>query len=172
MDNIVDIIILIIFLIALYYGARNGIIKQLCGLAGILLGVWAASRFGNCVGGWLGYESLPPALCFIIVFLAVVVILLLIASLTRKLVRVSGLGMVDRIGGALLGLLKYALVLSLALNLFMTANNALHIVNDKVFKQSRLAEPVREFSNVLFPYLYDLKDFVQDNVKLTSSGNE
>ncbi len=164
MNNIFDILILIIFAVAIYFGARNGIIKQLCGLAGILLGVWAASQFGNQVGRWIGYESLPPALCFIIVFLAVVVILLLVASLTRKLVRVAGLGVVDRMGGALLGLVKYALVLSLALNLFVAVNNSLKLVDDATMKQSRLVEPVRSLSNMLFPYLYDLKEFVQENI--------
>ncbi|MBR6831751.1 MAG: CvpA family protein [Tidjanibacter sp.] len=166
MNNIFDILILIIFLVAIYNGGRNGIIKQLCGLAGILLGVWAASKFSDQVGVWIGYESLPPAVCFIVVFLVVVVVLLLIASLTRKIVHVAGLGVVDRIGGALLGLAKYTLVLSLALNLLVVVNNSLKLIDDAKLKQSRLIEPVRSVSNMVFPYLHDLKDFVQEKITI------
>ncbi len=143
-----------------------------------------ASTYVEAVKGYLADEStagiikevaeliisLPAILLspiiFIVVFLVVVVVLLLIASLTRKIVHVAGLGVVDRIGGALLGLAKYALVLSLALNLLVVVNNSLKLIDDAKLKQSRLIEPVRSVSNMVFPYLHDLKDFVQENITI------
>ena len=39
--------------LAVWNGWRQGFVMQVCSLAGIIAGIWVASRYGAEVGAWL-----------------------------------------------------------------------------------------------------------------------
>ena len=81
-------------------------------------------------------------------------------------------GFVDKIGGALLSLVVYCLVLSLLLGLFRNINSSLKIVEPEVMQSSVLIGPIERVSDVVFPYLVEAKDAIigSDSFQLDSEG--
>ena len=64
--NILDIILAIVLAFGAVQGFRKGIISQLCGIVGVLLGAWLAFKFGAKLGDWIGVE-LNEVVAYVIV---------------------------------------------------------------------------------------------------------
>lgn len=98
------------------YGLSAGIIRQLGSVAGLAVG-YLASRFcSEPVSQSLG---LSPLICSIGIFVLCYVGVNVIAKVLRKTARMVLLGPIDRILGALFGVLNWLVITSLLLNLFM-----------------------------------------------------
>lgn len=160
--NIFDIILAIVLVVGAVSGFRKGIISQLCGLVGILLGVWLASKFGNQLGQWLGLE-LSEIASFVIVFIGAVLLAVLAGRISAAILSATGLGIINRLGGLVVSVVIYSLVLSLLLGLFERINNTTGWVDPKVVEESVLIEPVKELSEFVFPYLVDVKDAIVES---------
>ena len=66
---------------------------QVCSLAGIIAGIWVASRYGAEVGAWLKLdETISAAGGFVVVLLAVVLLVAIAGRLVRKLCHFAGFG--------------------------------------------------------------------------------
>ena len=52
--NLLDIILLILFIPAIIRGISKGFIEQIIALASLFLSAWLAYLFSNTVSGWLG----------------------------------------------------------------------------------------------------------------------
>ena len=70
----IDIVILACFLPAIFIGLKNGLIRQLVGLAVVILGIWLAVRFSDAVSAWLITAKITTepfwakALSFVLIF--------------------------------------------------------------------------------------------------------
>lgn len=116
--NTLDIIILLVLALGLLAGLRSGFIKQVLGIAGLIVAIILAIQFmdpvGSGVGAMLGVQSATtPLIGFGVIFLAVQVVVQLLARVLRKAARAMFLGPVDRILGGVIGGLKACLVLSM-----------------------------------------------------------
>lgn len=152
--NWLDIVIAIPILWGLWKGFRDGIILQLGGIAGIILGVWLAFRHGRAFGVWLHFD--PPIATvagFTIILIGVLLLIALVGRLTRGLFRISGLGMIDQIGGLILGGIKILLIVSLLLYGFDFLNRKQNWVEQQTLDRSSLYRPVKNISNYVFPYV-------------------
>ena len=153
-----DIIAGIPLLYAAYKGFRSGIVVQLCGIVGLLCGVYFAFRYGARVGEWLhAGEQVATAAGFVVVVLAVVLALAVAGRLIRGVFRFAGLGVFDAVGGAVFGVLKMMLVLGALLYAFETLNRATGWVESDRYEKAVLYRPVRGTSDLLFPYLREMK---------------
>ena len=73
---------------------------QVCSLAGIIAGIWVASRYGAEVGAWLKLdETISAAGGFVVVLLAVVLLVAIAGRLVRKLCHFAGFGIADIVLG-------------------------------------------------------------------------
>ncbi len=160
--NIIDIIIAIVLVWALVSGLRKGLISQASSFVGLLLGVWLAYKFNDQLSEWIGVDIKGIA-AYAILFAAGLLLAWLCSRISGWLLNGIGLGVVDKIGGAVLSLTLYTLVLSLLLGLFRNINSSLHIVEDKVLEESVLVEYVEKVSDVVFPYLEEAKDAILDS---------
>lgn len=157
--NILDIILLILLIVSAVSGYRKGIIVQVCGIAGLLLGIYIAFRFSTMLGQWLGAGAeFGPVLSFIILLIVVILVLWLAGKLIKKLFHATGLGIVDRIGGLALGVIKVALVLSLLLGLIQRFNDKHEIIKPQTFTSSKIYPPLRKMAGAIFPYIFDTTD--------------
>jgi membrane protein required for colicin V production len=161
--NWIDIVLIIPLLWAARVGYRDGVIAQLGGIAGVLLGVWLAFRFSAQVGVWLNLpEAIRSEAAFLIIIIAVVIVVGLLGKLLGRLFDSVGLALVNKFGGVLLALVKMSLMLSVLIMGFELVNNSTKWVERKTIESAILYEPIQKVSSAVFPYLIKLKNDVNE----------
>lgn len=138
----IDILILVVLAAGLIMGFAKGIINQLATVAGVVGGIVAARLFGARVAAFLGglvkADTLDYVIGYAIVFIAAYLAVWVIVKVFRSAVHCVGLGIFDRIAGAVLKAAVYLLVLSLALNLYIIfkGNGAVAVSHDKPWREA------------------------------------
>ena len=88
------------------------------------------------------------------------VLVILLFKLLGKLVKASinfvTLGWLDRLLGAVFGLLKAAIVLGILTVLFTSLNNTFHLVGEETLSRSPIFIHLRDASLAVLPYLKNL----------------
>jgi membrane protein required for colicin V production len=113
--NWLDIVIIIALIIPIFVGLMLGFIRTVLFLAGIIVGVILASNFYRELAGVLTFVSNPNIaniVAFIIILAGVMLLAILAAILLRAILRAMTLGWVDRLGGAILGFVTGAILIS------------------------------------------------------------
>jgi len=103
-----DIAVIVIIGIATLIGLKIGIIKAVLTLAGVIVGVLLAGRFYVALADRLTFipqETLARVVAFAAIIAVVVLIASIIAGVLKWLASIILLGWVNRLGGALLGLI-------------------------------------------------------------------
>ncbi len=111
--NWLDIVIIVTMGIAALMGYRTGVIKGFLSIIGIIVGVVLAGQLGDSVGGKMTFIDNPDGATiagYAVVFGAVFIGALILASVLRKLLDFILLGWVDNLGGAALGVGASAIV--------------------------------------------------------------
>jgi len=120
--NWLDIVILVAIAIAAFLGLRMGLIKAVLVLAGIIVGVILAGHFSGPLAQRLTFipsESVAKVVAFAIILIGVLLIAAIVAWLLTWTAKVVMLGWVNRLGGAVLGLLLGALFCSALLAMWV-----------------------------------------------------
>jgi len=133
--TVLDIIILIIFIVAAVLGFRKGFITQVGSLAAIVIGIIACRMFAPQVVGLIsptpaevaeGANSCPEYLTTIIacciIYLVAYYAVILVVKLLKLVAHTVLLGPLDRIGGAIVSVVKWFIPVSLVLNLYLAMN--------------------------------------------------
>lgn len=155
--NIIDILVGITLVWCLWSGWRSGILVQLSGIVGIVLGTWVAYRFSHAVGQWLDMEEMPSEVLFVIVLLAVLVCVIIVCRLITRLLKAGGLALPLRVLGAAFALMKGVLLLGLALVALEAVGPWLSPKNktslNKSLKEARSYRFMKEVGTFVFPYI-------------------
>lgn len=151
--NVLDILILVVFGLGLVKGAMSGLLRQVVSIVGLFAGLFVAIMLYSALGDWLAPHlgsnvSFGRALAFVLIWIVVPMGLAFLAGLLTRALRVAKLGGLNRLGGALLGGLKYLVFLSCVLNVALR----LHWVSESARKDSRLCTPTSAVSVRLFDY--------------------
>ena len=146
--NTFDIIIAAIVLLLGIKGFMHGFMKEMFGLIGLIGGVYFASRLSGTAAEFIDQNFLHlenVALLKLIGFLAILIIIWLgatiLGSIFSKLTNASGLGVINRLFGFIIGSAKYFLIFAL----IVTALSNVSLVKDNLEKHVE--------SSVLYPYL-------------------
>jgi membrane protein required for colicin V production len=112
--NWLDIVLVVFLIISVLVGLKNGLINTLFALVGLIGGIALAGRFYTQLAKILVF--IPPdraaqIVAFIIIFLAVAVVAFLLGKMLTAMLSAVMLGCLNRIGGAVFGLLLGAVVL-------------------------------------------------------------
>lgn len=110
-----DIAVLVILAVSAFNGLRQGLIKAALSLAGLIIGVILAGQFYQQLAGLLAFipnEDIANIAAFILILVGVMVIANILARLLKFAVSVVLLGWVNRLGGAVFGLVLGAIFLS------------------------------------------------------------
>lgn len=110
----IDIIIAVLLIIGLISGLRDGVVKQVAGLAGLIGGLLLGCTFYHQVGEWLvGTFGMSAEAANIVAFILILVFVPLLFSIAgwfvSKLLSIICLGWVNRLLGGIVGILKLAL---------------------------------------------------------------
>lgn len=119
--NATDIIIGVILILGLVSGIARGFVRGLFGLAGLILGVMiAAGNYEHAARTILAFmpdERSRTILAFVAILLIVLVLFSLLGRLLSKAVHLADLGWMDRLAGAVLGLLTASILSGMLLML-------------------------------------------------------
>ncbi len=110
--NWLDIVILVGLVLAAFTGLKAGIMKILFTVVGIIVGIVLAGRYSDSLAGVLGFINNPDwakIAAFAIILVAVLIISAILAAILSKLISAILLGWINRLGGAILGIVVGAL---------------------------------------------------------------
>lgn len=167
--NVLDIILIVFLLWAVYRGFRDGIVVQLGGLAGLFIGIYFAFRHGTALGRWLSIDEKWATIAgFAIILLLVVIAISVLGRLLRGVFRFAGLAILDKVGGILVSAIKVGLILGLLLYSFDWANREQKWVAQEKLDKSVLYRPLIDVAAMAFPYI----DFVKDKLLAGDTGTQ
>lgn len=172
-----DIILAIFLFYFAFKGFTNGFIISLATLAGLMLGFYAASHFSEFTANWLqkdmGLKSGNIKLiAYIVTFVIVVVLIFLLGRFMSGVVKTVGLGIVNRLAGALFGIAKGVLIASFLFLLFTRIDPRESLFTRQHKKGSVLYKPVSVVAPATIPLLQKYTDKVQDLIEDEPAGNK
>jgi membrane protein required for colicin V production len=171
--NYLDIIIAIPLLWAIYKGFTKGFVIALASLVALIAGIYCAIYFSEFTGIYIQRWFSPnpkylPILSFSVTFLIVVGIVYLVAFIIDRIIKATGLGMLNRIVGVIFNLAKMALILSVIMSLFNYAGVIKPLIPENQKNESLLYNPISKIAPAVFPYLR----FEEWKEKLKQEGNK
>jgi len=162
--NLVDIILIILLVSAAISGFVKGFFIELASIVSLILGIWAGSEFSGLVQQWLSKyvdwsHYIMRIISFILIFVFVVLVVHLIATLTEKFVKALSLNIFSRLAGAIFGALKAAFLLSILMIIVTKIEHyTITLIPEKEKGESRLYRPIERMAPNIFPFLKSLND--------------
>ena len=153
-----DIVMAIPLLWGLYKGFSKGLILEAGTLIAFGLAVWGAIKFHDFLTDWMmhsmGWNSkYLPLVSFALIFIGVILAVMGAAKLLEKIVKSISLGAVNKIGGALFGMLKFALILSIVIFFLEAVNKSVSFIPENARNESLLYQPVQKIAPMVIPGL-------------------
>ena len=153
--NTLDIIILVPIVFGFVLGIFRGLIKEIASLAAIILGIYVAKLFSPVVSQWLinlfdlsAQTAVPVA--YLLLFFAFVVALLIVVRLVDKLLSAIALGGLNKFLGGLFGAFKFALIVSVLLNVFDIIDSRMPLVEKETKEEAISYEPLIKLAPVFW----------------------
>lgn len=148
----IDLFIIVLLLWAAFSGWRAGLVKEVFSAGGFLVGLCVAATCYDSFGEYLavdGSESnmFTGVLAFFILWIIVPIVLGFVANVLTRTLEVMCLGMPNSILGAVVGVIKYWVLMSCVLNVM----EGLHIMNEGKKADSHLYAPVAGTMQFFFP---------------------
>lgn len=166
--NVLDIILLVLFIPAIIRGISKGFIEQIIALASLFLSAWLAYLFSNTVSGWLAQyiSNVSPQVLYVISFVVIIIVtvalLHLLARLLSNIVNTISLGWLNSILGVVLSIVNTILVIGIILMAFKSFNDStLHLSTD-LLDSSFMYRIISSVTDVLFPYIENLFTTISD----------
>ena len=159
--NILDIVILVLFIPGIIRGLSKGFVEQTLSLLGIVLSVYLAYHYHGSVYTWLAAhfeisETVLHVVGFAIVLAGVLIVILLIANLITAVVEKASMGWLNRALGVALSIVVTSFILAVLIILFDTVNVKFGLVKSPVLQESLLYGALKDFGYFVFPYLKGL----------------
>ena len=155
----VDIVISIILIYGIIRGFYRGFFLEVSALTGLLLGIYCAINFKEVIGYYLEKilsweENYIIIVSFLVTLIIVVVTLNLIAKSLTKLADIMALGLLNKIAGAFLGLIKYSVICIVFVLLFDKINSSLILIDELTILNSTFYPFIRYINQELFPLFF------------------
>jgi membrane protein required for colicin V production len=117
---IIDIAFLLVMIIAIFKGLSKGLIVGIFSLLAFIIGLAAALKLSAVVASYLNKNVVSatkwlPVISFLLVFIVVILLVGLGASLIKKTIDLAMLGWLDRLGGIALYIIIYTVIFSVVL---------------------------------------------------------
>lgn len=153
--NSLDLFLLIPIAMGFVFGLFKGLIKELASLAAIVLGIYGAKLLAPAVSGFLitkfdfsSKTAIPMA--YLLLFIAIGIFFLLLARMLDKLFDSISLGGLNKLFGGIFGGLKYALIISVLLNIFDALDSRFSILKSDTKENSIAYYPIIKLAPTLW----------------------
>ncbi|NJW52856.1 CvpA family protein [Salinimicrobium oceani] len=156
--NILDLLLSIFLLMGLVRGLFKGFFTELAGLLALIGGIYAAIHFSDAIYSFLNVfidwnERYLTILAFAITFFIVALLISLAGSFLTKMVHMVALGIVNRLAGGALGLLKMAFLASIFI--MFIERFEIFDAEESTKEESVLYEPVRILAPAILPTIIE-----------------
>ena len=157
--NSIDFIIILLLLWGAIMGFIKGFIVQSLTLVALVLGVWGGMQFSHFITDFLGTHyamkgKMVPVLSFAIIFILVLIVMHFLSKLLSNLINDSVLGIFNRIGGIVFGILKMAFIVSIFFALLAKLDTKRKLITADDANQSVLYKPIEKIAPAIFPHLH------------------
>jgi membrane protein required for colicin V production len=154
--NELDIILALPLLWGAYRGFRNGLVYEILIVIVLIAGVYGGHQLVNYVTEYVetnyNYHSkMLPFYCFIGILILLMVVVYFITKASNKLLDFFGLGIINKIAGALIGVVKWAFFISLLFYLIAPFDSNNKIIPKDKKEDSFLYEPISQFTLLIVP---------------------
>lgn len=155
--NVIDIILAIALGFGFFKGFFKGFIVEVASLGALFLGLLGAVRFSGFVSDLLNefFDWNPVAVqtgSYLIVFIIIVYLISVLAKALTKIISKASLGLFNKFLGALFGVLKWAILMSVALFFLGKLNTWVTIIDAKTIESSILYQPITKLGEYLFSW--------------------
>lgn len=156
--NWIDFIITAILFYGLLQGFIDGLIIELAQLAALVLGIWGAIHFSwwtaERLAGWFDMNtSWTGIISFAITFVVIVASVYLIGTILDSVVRTISLGFVNKALGALFGVFKITLILSVIFVFLNTINEKKRFLPANTINNSFFYNSIADLVPSIFPVI-------------------
>ena len=115
--NVIDIIILLFLGLFGFIGFRNGLIREVLGLVGVIAALFFAFRYLEPISTWIDSftkitDGWTPVITFFLIFFLVIVVTHLLIIFLEYVVKITFMSIPNRLTGLLFGVLKSSLFVS------------------------------------------------------------
>lgn len=153
--NYIDIIILIFLLYGAFRGFSRGLIIEVATLLGLVLGVYFSIRYSpytegvlrdflNVSSRYISYIALA------VTFVVVAVVVYILGKLLTKVIDIIALGLVNKLLGTILGIVKYFIVVCVLLLITDVLNEKFHFLSEETAQKSLLFYPFLNFAQKIY----------------------
>lgn len=156
--NYIDILLCIPLIWGLYKGFTKGLVIEAATLVAFSLGVWCGITFSDYIAekmtehfDW--HSPYLPIISFAFVFLLIIAFVFLVAKMIQKMVDGVALSAINKIGGAVFGALKFALMMSVVIFMIDAIEESYPMISFKTKEESLLYRPVGKIAPTLIPAL-------------------
>lgn len=161
--NVIDIILGILLLLGFIRGFQKGFIIELAGIVALLAGIFGGLEYGyiaeHYLEKWTDWSTSGIEIAgFFIVFISIVILVSIVAKILTTIVHSIALGLINRIFGALFGVIKTGLFIFILLLIFDYINGNGRFVSETKLEDSIVVTTIRELSSTLLPSLEELLD--------------
>lgn len=158
--SILDIILLVVLGFGLVRGLMNGFFIEIASLVGLALGLYGAIHFSYFISDFLKdkldwAEKTVQIVAFASTFIIIVLVISLSGKILTKIADAAALGIFNKLLGAIFGALKLALILSVVLIVFERFNNAIPMVKEETLENSILYNPIKKVVPFIFPSILE-----------------
>lgn len=141
-----DIILLIPLVFGAVLGFRKGLLLEIFGVLAFVLAIIGGFKLMETGMVYLSeyfenFDQLLPFISFLVIFLAIIILVNMLGKLLKKMIDLTLLGGFDKFAGAILGLVKWAIGVSILL--WLVNNFGIEL-------------PGQEEELVLYPFLTEL----------------
>ncbi|MGM9752931.1 MAG: CvpA family protein [Candidatus Cryptobacteroides sp.] len=160
--NVLDIIILLLFIPAIIRGISKGLIEQVAAFASLVVSSYLAYLFSDKLGAFLSqWINVGPQLLYIlsfaIIIVLVVVLLQLISKLATKFIKMLAMGWINSVLGFIFAIFNAAVIIGIVLRFVLSfCNGFLHMPGtwaDESLIYQHFIKPVTDF---IFPFFESL----------------
>jgi|TARA_Y100000114_G_scaffold33216_1_gene28605 membrane protein required for colicin V production len=141
-----DIILLIPLIFGAVLGFKKGLLLEIIGVLAFVLAIIGGFKLMEVGMVYLSeylqdFDQLLPFISFLVIFLAIIILVNMLGKLLKKMIDMTILGGFDKFAGAILGLVKWAIGVSILL--WLVSNFGLQL-------------PGQNEELVLYPFLTEL----------------
>lgn len=165
--SVLDIVLAVFLLVGLFQGFKKGFFVELASLVGLVLGVIGAIYFSHFVSGFLikyiaWEEQTVNLVAFAITFIGIVILVSMLAKVLTQMADIAALGLINKLFGAVFGLLASAFFLSVLLLFFNSFEQDFSILEEEKKEASILYKPVSSLAPMVLPRLIkELNEYIE-----------
>ena len=163
MENYIDIVLIIPLIWGLIRGLFKGFIMTVGSVIGFIIGFYVSNNYALSLSSYLQSwfclsTQIAYVFAYLMIFLVVILSIFSISLLLEKTIKHISLGWLNKVIGAIVGCLKYALIVSLLLNLVEIIDEKVDIVAEETKQSSYMYKPLLQIVPAILPSITYYED--------------